>query len=159
VLHETPHANPRPRRCLATQPVLPGPADAVTSANLSACIFTFDSKKAILASQRRQIVRASQPTGSVWLLWLHGWVNGIMSRSKYFEFIVDKLTLLGYRIEVLGGLNLLNEHVLSEDFYQHLLNLLFDWKLVNLNAVQRNAPGIDLVDEKNRYTAPREESG
>lgn len=73
----------------------------------------------------------------------------MMNRAKYFEFIESKLGELAYRIEIRGGLNLLDLHLHSEDFYQHFINLLFDWKLTNLNAVQQNTPSIDLVDTAN----------
>lgn len=76
-----------------------------------------------------------------------------MMRLDYFNFIERKLSELATRIEMRGGLNLLDLHLHSEDFYQHFINLLFDWKLENLNAVQPNAPGIDLVDTTNTIVA------
>jgi hypothetical protein len=76
-----------------------------------------------------------------------------MDRLDYFNFIERKLGELGYRIETRGSLNLLELHLHSEDFYQHFINLLFDWKLENLNIVQQNTPGIDLVDSKNKIVA------
>lgn len=38
----------------------------------------------------------------------------------------------------------------SESFYLHFFNLLFGWKLENLNKVKKNAQGIDLVDYTNK---------
>jgi len=76
-----------------------------------------------------------------------------MNRLRYFEFIESKLNELAFRIYTRGGLNLLDLHLHSEDFYQHFFNLLFDWKLKNLNAVQQNTPGIDLVDTTNNIVA------
>jgi len=73
-----------------------------------------------------------------------------MNRVKYFSFIEEKLNFLAYRIEVCGKLNLLDIHLHSEDFYQNFFNLLFDWKLENLNKIQHNAPGIDLIDTTNK---------
>jgi len=52
-----------------------------------------------------------------------------------------------------GGLNLLDLHLHSENFYLHLFNLLFGWKFQNLNAEQKNAAGLDLVDSNNRIIA------
>jgi len=72
-----------------------------------------------------------------------------MNRSKYFDDIEERLNLLAYRIEVRGGLNILNLHLHSENFYLHFLNVLFSWKLKNLNAVDPNAAGLDLVDATN----------
>jgi len=49
------------------------------------------------------------------------------------------------RIELRGGLNLLDLNVHSEHFYARLLNLLFSWDLINANVVDPNCEGIDLV--------------
>jgi len=73
-----------------------------------------------------------------------------MNRSKYFNFIESKLSLLAYRLEVRGSLNILDQHLHSENFYMHFFNLLFGWKLQNLNAVHQNAAGVDLIDTTNR---------
>lgn len=72
------------------------------------------------------------------------------NRIKYYDSINFKLSLLAFRIELNGGLNLLNEHVHAEDFYLHLLNLIFRWNLENLNISGSNAAGIDLIDTKNK---------
>jgi len=73
-----------------------------------------------------------------------------MNRSKYFDYIETKLSELAYRLEVRGGLNLLNLHLHSENFYLHLFNILFGWELKNLNAVDQNAAAIDLIDDKHK---------
>jgi hypothetical protein len=49
-----------------------------------------------------------------------------------------------------GSLNILDLHAHSENFYLHFFNLLFGWKLQNLNAVRQNAAGVDLVDTTNK---------
>ncbi|MBI9075152.1 MAG: SMEK domain-containing protein [Desulfatibacillum sp.] len=76
-----------------------------------------------------------------------------MNRQKYFNFIEEKLTHLAFRIETRGVLNILDLHLHSEDFFLHLLNLLFGWELQNLNAEQKNSAGIDLVDDTNKIIA------
>ncbi len=73
-----------------------------------------------------------------------------MNRSKYFESIEQRLNFLAFRLELLGGLNILNLHIHSENFYLHFFNLLFGWKLQNLNTVNQNAEGVDLVDVENK---------
>ena len=73
-----------------------------------------------------------------------------MNRSKYFNFIESKLSLLATRIEMRGGLNILDLHLHSENFYLHFFKVLFGWKLQNLNAVYQNAAGVDLVDKTNK---------
>jgi len=41
-------------------------------------------------------------------------------------------------------------HLHSENFYLHFFNVLFGWKLQNLNAVRQNAARADLVDTTKR---------
>jgi hypothetical protein len=72
-----------------------------------------------------------------------------MNRKRYFDFIESRLSLLATRIEMRGGLNILDLHLHSENFYLYFFNLLFGWELQNLNAVQKNAAGVDLVDTTN----------
>lgn len=69
-----------------------------------------------------------------------------MIRKECFDAIEARLSLLVTRLELRGGLNILDLHVHSENFYAGLLNLVFDWSLVNLNTVEQNAPAIDLID-------------
>lgn len=57
------------------------------------------------------------------------------------------------RIEIRGGLNILDLHIHSEDFYPRLLNLIFGWGLANINATVQNVAGIDLIDVKGRIVA------
>lgn len=73
-----------------------------------------------------------------------------MTRSTYCDFIESKLNFLAYRIEVRGGLNLLDLHLHSENFYLHFCNVIFGWELQNLNAVDPNAAGVDLIDKTNK---------
>jgi len=73
-----------------------------------------------------------------------------MSRQEYFNFIEEKLSGLAYRIEMRGGLNLLDLHLHSENFYNDLFNILFDWSLQNCNTTCQNTAGIDLIDSKNK---------
>lgn len=72
-----------------------------------------------------------------------------MNRSTYFNSIESRLSLLATRIEMRGGLNLLDMHLHSENFYLHFFKVLFGWELQNLNAVRQNAAGVDLVDTTN----------
>lgn len=73
-----------------------------------------------------------------------------MNRQQYFNFIEEKLSQLAFRIEIRGGLNIIDLHIHSENFYLAFLNLLFGWELQNLNFVKKNAAGIDLVDTTNK---------
>lgn len=73
-----------------------------------------------------------------------------MKRQEYFNFIEEKLSSLATRIEMRGGLNLLDLHLHAENFYLDFFNLLFGWNLINLNIEQPNVAGIDLVDKTNK---------
>jgi len=74
-----------------------------------------------------------------------------MNRTKYFDYIEEKLNVLALRIEKRGKLNILDLHLHSENFYLHFFNLLYGWKLENLNAVQQNVEAIDLIDKTNKF--------
>lgn len=76
-----------------------------------------------------------------------------MTRQECFNFVEFRLSWLVTRLELRGGLNVLDLHIHSEDFYPRLLNLIFGWNLKNLNATEQNAAGIDLVDCGQRLVA------
>lgn len=73
-----------------------------------------------------------------------------MNRSKYFEYVDEKIHILAHRINTRGKLNILNLHIHSENFYLHFFNLLFNYQLVNLNSNKQNVEAIDLIDHKNK---------
>lgn len=73
-----------------------------------------------------------------------------MNRSKYFEYIEDKLATLAFRIERKGKLNILDLHLHSENFYMHFFNKLFGWNLYNMNDKLQNVEAIDLIDDTNK---------
>lgn len=49
-------------------------------------------------------------------------------------------------------MNLYDINVVAEDFFTGLLNLIYGYKLRNLNVVEKNTPAIDLGDEENRIS-------
>jgi hypothetical protein len=72
-------------------------------------------------------------------------------KSKtYFDLCVKKLTLLAYEVDIRGSLNILDLHVHCENFYARLLNCIYGLALVNMNAIEQNAEGIDLIDHDNK---------
>ena len=73
-----------------------------------------------------------------------------MKRSKYFDYIEERLNLLATRIKSRGKLNILNLNVHSENFYLHFFNNLYGWNLNNLNSKLQNVEAIDLVDHSNK---------
>lgn len=76
-----------------------------------------------------------------------------MNRSIYFNSIEERLSLLVTRLEMRGGLNILDLHLHSENFYLHFLKLLYGWELQNLNATHQNTAGVDLIDTTNKIIA------
>lgn len=73
-----------------------------------------------------------------------------MNRTRYYDYIDERLHTLAYRIATNGKLNMLNLNNHSENFYLHLLNLLFGYKLENLNKSLQNVEAIDLIDHENQ---------
>jgi hypothetical protein len=73
-----------------------------------------------------------------------------MNRVPLYNYIDDKLHVLAQRIKTGGKLNMLNLHMHSESFYLHFFNLLYNFKLQNLNSAQQNVEAIDLIDHTNK---------
>ncbi|MBN1989092.1 MAG: SMEK domain-containing protein [Bacteroidales bacterium] len=73
-----------------------------------------------------------------------------MNRNPYFDYIDEKLHVLVRRIETRGKLNLLDLHLHSENFYLHFFNLLYGYRLENLNSKLQNVEAIDLIDHTNK---------
>lgn len=76
-----------------------------------------------------------------------------MNRSYYFNYIEEKLNTLAVRIKKRGKLNLLDLNIFSETFFADMLNIVFGFQLKNLNIIEQNVEGIDLIDEKNKIVA------
>ena len=60
--------------------------------------------------------------------------------------ISSALSSLATTLFVRGKVNLTDAHIMSEGFYEGLLNLMYNLNLHNANRDQQNAEGIDLVD-------------
>lgn len=73
-----------------------------------------------------------------------------MNRQSLFNYIEKHLIVLARRVETRGKLNILDLHLHSENFYRDFLNLLYGWKLENLNKVNQNVEAIDLIDNTNK---------
>jgi hypothetical protein len=76
-----------------------------------------------------------------------------MNRSNNFNYIEEKLNILSYRIKIRGKINLLDLNIYSETFFAELINLLLKYDLKNINSVEQNTEGIDLIDDKNKVIA------
>lgn len=73
-----------------------------------------------------------------------------MNRPDYYNYIEERLTTLSLKIKGRGKLNILDYHLHAEHFYRDLFNLLFNWKLSNINDSQQNAEAVDLEDVVNK---------
>lgn len=73
-----------------------------------------------------------------------------MRRQELINSIEKRLSLLNSRLELRGRLNILDLNLHSENFFLHFLNLLYGWKLENLNLTKSNVAAIDLIDHEQK---------
>ncbi len=73
-----------------------------------------------------------------------------MNRMKYYDYIDERLNSHSLQVRRSGKLNHLSLNVHSENFYYLFLNLLYGWKLSNLNDKLQNVEAIDLIDQENK---------
>jgi len=73
-----------------------------------------------------------------------------MNRTRYYDYIEEKLHTLAFRVGTNSKLNILHLNMHSENFYLHLLNLLYGYQLENLNKSLQNVEAIDLIDHENK---------
>ena len=70
------------------------------------------------------------------------------------EQIIKRCSELLYKlcenVQRLNSLNYYDINISSENFFIHLLNLIFGWNLKNENFTRRNTAAIDLTDDDNR---------
>ncbi len=76
-----------------------------------------------------------------------------MNRSRYFNYIEEKLNGLSYRIKIRGKLNLLDLNIYAETFFAELINYVLDCNLININIMNQNTEGIDLIDKDKKILA------
>lgn len=76
----------------------------------------------------------------------------MINSAKYIDEIIEKLSLLRQEISTRVGLGLtdLNKH--CENFFGNILNIIYDYKLVNLNDSVENFSGIDLGDKEKKIS-------
>ena len=72
--------------------------------------------------------------------------------ERYYINIRNSLITRANAVKIDSKSNLHNLAVLSEDYYRPILNTLLGWSLVNANAEEQNASGIDLID-RDRHIA------
>lgn len=80
-------------------------------------------------------------------------VIGMFKRGFYYKYISWSLQSLSDYINRSDKKNLLDINIHSENFYADFLNILFGYHLINLNKINMNTEGIDLVDDSNKIVA------
>lgn len=73
----------------------------------------------------------------------------MISRGYLIGQIIDDLAILQQKINFRNKIGFLDLTKVCEDFFKEILNIVFDYKLVNLNAERSNEPGLDLADKHN----------
>jgi hypothetical protein len=76
----------------------------------------------------------------------------MINKEIYLKGIVESLALLSRQVEMLNAVNLYDINIVAEDFFADLLNLIYGYKLKNVNVLEKNAPAIDLIDIDNRIS-------
>ena len=74
----------------------------------------------------------------------------MMNKEVYLKNIAENLALLSREVSILNAVNLYDINIIAEDFLPGLLNLIYGYELKNANHLEKNAPAIDLIDQKNR---------
>ena len=74
----------------------------------------------------------------------------MMNKEVYLKNIAENLALLSREVSILNAVNLYDINIIAEDFFPGLLNLIYGYELKNANHLEKNAPAIDLIDQKNR---------
>lgn len=69
------------------------------------------------------------------------------ARDVYEKYIIDRLSQLQSMVALSNSQQLYDIDHTLEDFCVGLLNIIFGWKLKNINYENKNTPAIDLGDE------------
>lgn len=71
----------------------------------------------------------------------------MITRGYFIGQIIDELTAVSQQVKSRSGLQLFDLNRYLEDFFKDILNIVYDYKLINLNEERSNNPGLDLGDE------------
>lgn len=75
------------------------------------------------------------------------YIYTMITSGQLFDSINEKTAILKNEISQAGKVGILNIHKQCENLVKNLLNLSYDYALVNLNEPVTNYPGIDIGDE------------
>ena len=70
-----------------------------------------------------------------------------MNKEKYLKEINENLAVLSVRIEYDNKIRFTDLNISAESFYKDFLNLIYGYKLKDINIETINSPAIDLGDE------------
>ena len=73
-----------------------------------------------------------------------------IKKKRYVHEIVGKMTVLRYFLEASNAGEMYDINREIEDIICRLLNIIYNYKLINLAYYRKNYPGIDLGDTINR---------
>lgn len=71
----------------------------------------------------------------------------MITRGYFIGQIIDELTSVSHQVKSRAGLQLFDLNRYLEDFFKDILNIVYGYKLKNLNEDRSNNPGLDLGDE------------
>lgn len=71
----------------------------------------------------------------------------MITRGYFIGRIIDELTAVSQQVKSRAGLQLFDLNRCLEDFFKDILNIVYGYKLKNLNEDRSNNPGLDLGDE------------
>ncbi len=71
----------------------------------------------------------------------------MITRGYFIGQIIDELTAVSHQVKSRSGLQLFDLNRYLEDFFKDILNIVYGYKLKNLNEDRSNNPGLDLGDE------------
>ena len=74
----------------------------------------------------------------------------MITRGYFIGQIIDELTAVSQQVKSRSGLQLFDLNRYLEDFFKDILNIVYGYKLINLNEERSNNPGLDLGDEAAR---------
>lgn len=70
----------------------------------------------------------------------------MITRGYFIGQIIDELTSISEKVRSRSQLGLTDLNIYLEDFFKDIINIIFNYKLVNLNKNRSNNPGLDLGD-------------
>lgn len=74
----------------------------------------------------------------------------MLTRGHIIGKLIDDLSALQSQIEMRGQVGLFDLNKFCEDFIKEVLNVCYNYSLVNLNTERSNEPGLDLGDLKQK---------